>query len=89
VTPNDLVLSAVKGKPASGTFIVTAVGGPVNFAVTSPNGKVTVSPPSGSLGAAGSWITVTVTVRSNVALNARLIVSPGNLVVTVRFSIKA
>ena len=89
VTPNDLVLSAVKGKPASGTFIVTAVGGPVNFAVTSPNGKVTVSPPSGSLSAAGSWITVTVTVRSKVALNARLIVSPGNLVVTVRFSIKA
>ena len=89
VTPNDLVLSAVVGKPASGTFIVTAVGGPVNFAVTSPNGKVTVSPPSGSLKAAGSWITVTVTVRSKVALNARLIVSPGNLVVTVRFSIKA
>ena len=89
VTPNDLVLSAVLGKPASGTFIVTAVGGPVNFAVTSPNGKVTVSPPSGSLRAAGSWITVTVTVRSKVALNARVIVSPGNLVVTVRFTIKA
>ena len=89
VTPNNLVLSAVLGKPASGTFIVTAVGGPVNFAVTSPNSKVTVSPPSGSLRAAGSWITVTVTVRSKVALTARLIVSPGNLVVTVRFSIKA
>ena len=65
------------------------MGGPVNFVVTSPNGKVTVSPPSGSLRAAGSWITVTVTVRSDVALSARLIVNPGNLVVTVRFSIKA
>jgi hypothetical protein len=85
----ELVLSAVKGKPASGTFIVRAVGGPVNFVITSPNGKVTVSPRSGSLSAAGSWITVLVTVRSNVALTAHLTVSPGNLTVTVRFSIKA
>jgi hypothetical protein len=89
VTPDELVLSAVKGKPASGTFVVSAVGGPVNFVVTSPNGKVTVSPGSGSLRAAGSWVTVTVTVRSTVAFNARIIVSPGDLVVTVRFTIKA
>jgi hypothetical protein len=89
VTPRELALSAVKGKPASGTFIVRAVGGPVNFVITSPNVKVTVSPRSGSLPAAGSWITVTVTVRSNVALTAHLTVSPGNLAVTVRFSVKA
>jgi DNA-directed RNA polymerase specialized sigma24 family protein len=89
VSPNVLVLSAVTGKPASGTFIVTAVGGPVNFVVTSSNGKVSVSPASGSLSAAGSWITVTVTVRSTVAFTASLTVKPGNLVVTVRFSIKA
>jgi hypothetical protein len=89
VTPNELVLSAVLGKPASGTFIVRAVGGPVNFLVTSSNAKVTVSPPSGSLKVAGSWITVTVTVRSEVALTTSLIVRPGNLVVTVRFIIKA
>jgi DNA-directed RNA polymerase specialized sigma24 family protein len=89
VSPNVLMLSAVIGKPASGTFIVTAVGGPVNFVVTSSNGKVSVSPASGSLSAAGSWITVTVTVRSTVAFTASLTVKPGNLVVTVRFSIKA
>jgi DNA-directed RNA polymerase specialized sigma24 family protein len=89
VSPNVLVLSAVTGKPASGTFIVTAVGGPVNFVVTSSNGKVSVSPASGSLSAAGSWTTVTVTVRSTVAFTASLTVKPGNLVVTVRFSIKA
>jgi DNA-directed RNA polymerase specialized sigma24 family protein len=89
VTPRELALSAVAGKPASGTFIVTAVGGPVNFVVTSSNGKVSVSPASGSLSAAGSWITVTVTVRSTVAFTASLTVKPGNLVVTVRFSIKA
>jgi hypothetical protein len=88
VTPHQLVLSAVKGKAASGTFIVSAVGGPVNFVVASPNSKVIVSPLAGSL-SAGSWITVTVTVRSNIALSVRLTVSPGNLVVTVLFSIKA
>jgi len=89
VTPNKLVLSAVKGKAASGMFILTAVGGPVKFVIHSPNGKVTVSPSSGLLSAAGSWITVTVTVRSLVALNVHLTVTPGNLIVTVLFSIKA
>jgi hypothetical protein len=83
------VLSAVTGKPASGTFILTAVGGPVNFLIHSPNAKVTVSPASGSLRYVGSWVTVTVTVRSLVALNARLTINPGNVVVTVVFSIKA
>jgi hypothetical protein len=82
------VLSGVKGQAASGTFMVRAVGGPVNFVVASPNSKVIVSPLSGSL-SAGSWIRVTVTVRSNIALSVRLTVSPGNLVVTVLFSIKA
>ena len=89
MSPNGLVLTAVKGQPASGTFILTAVGGPVNFLISSPNGKVTVSPPSGSLSSAGAWITVTVTVRSLVALSAHLTVDPGNLVITVLFSIKA
>ena len=87
--PRELVLTAAKGKPASGTFILTAVGGPVHFTITSPNAKVTVSPSSGSLASSGSWVTVTVTVRSLVAVNARLIVNPGNLVITVVFSIKA
>ena len=89
MVPVNLVLSAVSGKPASGTFIVTAVGGPVNFLIHSPNAKVTLSPPSGSLGSAGSWVTVTVTVRSLVALNAKIIVDPGYVVVTVVFSLKA
>ena len=88
VTPRRIVLSAPAGKPASATFLITAVGGPVSFVVTSPNAHVTVSPPSGSLNAAGSWVTVSVTVRSKVALNVRLMVNPGALVVTVVFSIK-
>ena len=89
MAPNKLVLSAVEGKPASGTFILTAVGGPVHFVIHSPNVKVTVSPSSGSLGSAGSWITVTVTVRSLVAFNAHIVVDPGNVIVTVVFSVKA
>jgi hypothetical protein len=64
------------------------VGGPVNFLIHSASAKVSVSPPSGSLGS-GASITVTVTVRSKVAVNEHLIVDPGNLVVTVAFSIKA
>ena len=88
-TPKELVLTAAKGKPASGTFILTAVGGPVDFTITSPNAKVTVSPTSGSLGSAGAWVTITVTVRSLVAVNAHLVVNPGNLTITVVFSIKA
>ena len=68
---------------------MTAVGGPVDFLIHSPNAKVTVSPPSGSLGSAGSWVTVTVTVRSLVAVSAHIIVDPGNVVITVVFTIKA
>ena len=48
-----------------------------------------MSPSSGSLSVAGSWVTVTVTVRSLIALDAHLTVTPGDLIVTVLFSIKA
>jgi hypothetical protein len=70
-------------------FILTAVGGPVNFAIHSSSAKVTVSPVSGSLRSAGSWVTVTVTVQSAVAVDAHVTVEPGNLTITVLFSVKA
>jgi hypothetical protein len=89
VAPKELALSAVKGKAASGTFIVTAVGGPVNFSISSASAKVTVSPASGSLGSAGSRVTVMVTVKSLVAVHSSLTVNPGHIVVTVLLSIKA
>jgi hypothetical protein len=89
VAPNELVLSAAKDKAVSGTFLLTAVGGPVNFAIHSSNAKVTASPVSGLLGSGGSWVTVTVTVKSLVSFSAHLTVDPGNLIVTVVFSIKA
>jgi hypothetical protein len=89
VAPRELALAAVAGKAVSGTFIVTAAGGPVNFTISGASAKVAVSPWSGSLGAAGARDTVTVTVRSTIALRTRLTVEPGNLIVTVVLSIKA
>ena len=83
-----LTLTGVKGQ-ATGTFILIAVGGPVKFVIHDPNVKVTVSPVSGSLASAGSFVKVTVTVKSLVALGVRLTVDPGNLVITVLFSITA
>ena len=83
------VVGIAPGKAVTGTFIVTAVGGPVNhFTISSANATVTVSPSSGSLGSAGAWVTVTVTARSTVALRTSLTVNPGKLIVTVLLSIK-
>ena len=89
VTPVKLALSALKDQAVSGTFLITAVGGPADFSISSASAKVTASPKSGSLGSAGSWETVTVTAKSLVALRTTLTVSPGHLVVTVVLSIKA
>jgi hypothetical protein len=87
--PTKLVLSALTGQAAKGTFTLTAVGGPVSaFAISSASSKVTVSPTYGSLSSAGARVVITVTVRSLVALNTRITVQPGNLVITVVFTIK-
>jgi DNA-directed RNA polymerase specialized sigma24 family protein len=91
-TPTKLVLSAVKGKAATGTFLLAAVGGRVSdYVIKVPAGvaaKVTLAPASGSLKADGS-VTVTVTVKSLVALRTKVTVNPGALVITVVFTIKA
>jgi DNA-directed RNA polymerase specialized sigma24 family protein len=91
--PTKLVLSAVKGQAARGTFTLTAVGGPVSsYAIvmlSSMAGKVSVSPATGTLAHAGDKVVVTVTVKSLVALATRLTVEPGGQFITVTFSIKA
>jgi DNA-directed RNA polymerase specialized sigma24 family protein len=93
VVPTKLVLSAVKGQAASGTFTLEAVGGPVDlYTIKVPAGvasKVTVSRSVGSLPKAKDSVVVTVTVKSLVALDTHVTVAPGGLVVTVLFSIKA
>ncbi len=92
VAPDALTLTSTAGTAVSGTFILSAVGGPVrNYAISVPAGmaaKVKVSPAAGSLPGDG-WVTVTVTVTSKVAVDTQLTVDPGNIAVTVALSIKA
>ena len=88
--PDKLLLTSAKGKAASGIFLLTATGGPVSeYTIKVPAamaGKVTVSPLRGSL-PAGGYVTVTVTVTSNVALNTSVTVEPGNHIVSVTLKI--
>ncbi len=90
--PSSLLLTAAKGKAASGFFVLTATGGPISeYIVKVPAAvaaKVTVSPSKGFL-PAGGYAAVTVTVTSNVALSTYVTVEPGNLTITVTLKIKA
>jgi hypothetical protein len=86
--PGELALTAAKDQAVSGTLILTAQGGPVTFVIHSSSLKVTVSPASGRLKSAGSWITVTVTAKSLVTLDTHLTVNPGKLIITVLLHIK-
>jgi DNA-directed RNA polymerase specialized sigma24 family protein len=90
VSPTKLVLTQVSGEAASGTFIITALNGPVSqYTVTVPKAmadEVTVSPASGSLTADG-WVTVTVTVTSKAAVNTAVTVNPGSIGVSVLLSL--
>jgi hypothetical protein len=91
VAPVKLALTSVSGKPVSGSFVLTAVDGPVpSYAVgvVTLASKVKVSPAGGSLRVNGS-VRVTVTVTSKVALTTQVIVEPGNLAVTVVYKLKA
>jgi hypothetical protein len=91
-TPGRLTLTATAGKAVSGTFILSAVGGPVsNYTISVPAGvagKVKVSPAQGSI-PGGGWVSVTVTVTSKVAVDTQLTVDPGRVAVIVVLSIKA
>jgi len=90
VAPVKLVLTSVSGKPVSGSFVLTAVDGPVPryaVGVATLASKVTVTPAGGSLRVNGS-VRVTVKVISKVALTTHVIVEPGNLTVTVVYKLK-
>ena len=89
--PASLALTAAAGKTVSGTFLLTAVGGPVSeYTITVPvtAGKIMVAPTRGSL-PAGGFVSVTVTMTSKVALNTAITVQPGDLTVRVVLKIKA
>jgi hypothetical protein len=79
-----VVLAAVSGH-GTGTFTLTAKGGPVGYTISVPSG-LTVSPSSGSL-ASGASVTITVTSASLVTLNDQLTVNPGGYTVTVVLNI--
>jgi len=48
-----------------------------------------VSPSSGYLKSGGSWVVVTVTVKSPVSLTARLVADPGGVPITIVLTVKA
>jgi RNA polymerase sigma factor (sigma-70 family) len=82
VSLTQLKLVAVTGLP-TGTFTLTAQGGPVSsYSVSGGAGQVTISPSSGSIAAGGS-VTITVTATSLVALDTKLTINPGGQTVTV------
>jgi hypothetical protein len=89
VSTGRLVLVAVNGT-ATGTFTLTAKGGPVsNYSITVGStlaGSLTVSPASGSL-VSGASVTITVASGSLVALDGQLMVNPGGQTITVVFTI--
>jgi DNA-directed RNA polymerase specialized sigma24 family protein len=90
VTPDQLLLTAAKGKAVSGLFSVTAENGPVSYIIKVPAdmaGKIKVAPSKGSL-PANKHVTVTVTVTSQVALTTYVTVEPGNIAVPVVLKIK-
>ena len=91
VAPGKLALTSVSGKPVSGSFVLSAVGGPVpHYTVrvaAAQASRVKVAPAGGSLPDGGD-VTVTVTVTSKVALTTQVIVGPGNLTVTVVYTLK-
>ena len=91
MAPDKLMLTSKSGQPASGFFVLTAVGGPVaHYTVMVPAGlagRVSVAPPGGSL-PAGGYVDVTVTVTGKGALTTHVIVMPGNLTVTVVYKAK-
>jgi hypothetical protein len=88
--PGKLMLTSKSGTPARGSFVLTAVNGPVSnytVRVASMPGQVMVGPAAGSLLAAGH-VEVTVTVTSKAGLTTHIVVQPGNLAVTVVYKVK-
>jgi hypothetical protein len=90
VSPTQLSLTSKAGTPVSGSFVLTAVNGPVPYytvQVAASAGKVSVSPAGGSLPVNGI-VTVTVTVTSKVALTTHVTVAPNSVSVTVVYTPK-
>ena len=82
VSLSQLKLVAVTGLP-TGTFTLTAQGGPISsYSVSGGGGQLTVSPSSGSIEAGGN-VTITVTATRLIAIDTTLTINPGGQTVTV------
>jgi hypothetical protein len=83
-----VVLAQASGGPYTGSFTITAQGGPIDFTISSnaPAGDLSISPASGSL-TDGQQVTVTITVVSDAGLAAdtQVTVDPGGAFVDVRY----
>jgi RNA polymerase sigma factor (sigma-70 family) len=87
--PTTVVLAqAAAGDPYTGTFTVTAQGGPVQYSISdpAPTGDLDITPSSDSL-AEGQQDTVTVTVVSGTGLGYQtaLTLSPGGATVIIEY----
>jgi hypothetical protein len=89
VSTGTVDLVSVNGT-ATGTFTLTAKGGPVSYYSITVGpalaGRLTVSPSAGSL-ASGASVTITVTSTSLVTLDGKLTVNPGGQTITVVLSV--
>ncbi len=84
-TQVTLAPSATGAPPYTGTFMLTASGGPVAFTITVPQG-LTVSPSSGSLTKGQSrTVTVTADPTNPPPFMSALTLNPGGATVTVRY----
>jgi RNA polymerase sigma factor (sigma-70 family) len=82
VSLSELKLVAVDGLP-TGTFTLTAQGGPISsYSISGGGGQLTVSPSSGSIAAGGS-VTITVTATRLIAIDTTLTINPGGQTVTI------
>jgi len=71
------------GGPFTGTFTLTASGGPVSYSITVPT-SLSASPMSGTL-KAGQTVTITVTGNGDDEQPTTLTVNPGGIQVTVEY----
>lgn len=85
--PTTVVLAQGADGSYTGSFTITASGGPVDFTVTNPAlGNLSVGPSAGSL-AEGEQATVSVTVLSDsgLAFDTPITVGPGGVTVDVQY----
>jgi hypothetical protein len=87
VSASSVILVAGDGGLPTGTFTLTAAGGPVAAYGLTVTGStaLTVSPSAGSL-AEGQSVTIALTLDGNTALNAQIVINPCGAIVDVQYT---